>query len=67
MAADGSAVAVLVRAVFQGEAPTEELDTSWPPVLVVGVLVLLAIAVVAVVVVVRQARGAARTGGRRTQ
>jgi hypothetical protein len=59
--------ALTALVAFGDEAPAEDLDTSWPPVLVAGALVLLALAVVAVVVVVRQARGAARTGGRRTQ
>jgi len=59
--------ALIALLAFGGEASREDLDTSWPPVLVVGALVLLALAVVAVVVVVRQARGAARTGGRRAQ
>ena len=59
--------ALTALAAFGDEVPAEDLDTSWPPVLVVGALVLLALAVVAVVVVVRQARGAARTGGRRAQ
>ncbi|MGI8795208.1 MAG: hypothetical protein ACR2IR_01230 [Acidimicrobiia bacterium] len=67
MAAVGSAAVMSVRTAFGGEVPAEDLDTSWPPVLVVGALMLLALAVVAIVVVVRQARGAARTGGRRTQ
>ncbi|MBA2327371.1 MAG: hypothetical protein H0V95_12100 [Actinobacteria bacterium] len=59
--------ALIALLAFGGEASRGDLDTSWPPVLVAGALMLLALAVVAIVVVVRQARGAARTGGRRTQ
>jgi hypothetical protein len=57
---------MLALAAF-GEAPPEDLDTSWPPVLVAGAFVLVALAVVAVVVVVRQARAAARERGRRPE
>jgi len=59
--------AVVALLMFGGEAPPEDLDTSWPPVLVAGALVLVVLAVVAVVAVLRHARAAARSGGRRPE
>jgi hypothetical protein len=61
----GVPAVLAVLTMFGGDPPPEDLDTSWPPVLVAGVLVLVFLAIVAVVVVVRQARGVARNGGRR--
>lgn len=49
--------------------PAEELDPGWPPVLVVGAILLAVLVLVAMVAVVRQARAAAREArdGRREE
>jgi hypothetical protein len=45
-------------------AASDEVDSSWPPILVAGALALAAGAVLAVFVVIRQARATARDGGK---